>query len=119
MEQAKSRIGQYPDFHLFAREGFVEGAVSRYRSGGRFLRLARAPTPAERCLSRRRSDEILRVKVGVADDAHRPGDFSDGLPSYFEQAGTEIASDTVIGNSPFQALSQHRLVEPVSSARMT
>ena len=66
----------------------------------------------------RGGDEVLRIKVRVADDSHRAGHLGDGFPSHFEKAGPEITSDTVVGSRPFQALIQNRMVESVSAAGM-
>jgi len=118
MDQAERGIGQHPHFNLLACQGFVEGAVARDRDRWRRLRLAGTPIPSERCLRSGSGKEVLRIEVRVADDAHRAGHFRDGFPGHLEQAGAEVARDAVVGNSPFQALFQDRLVESATAAGM-
>ena len=119
MDQAERGIGQDPHFDLLAREGFVEGTVSRERDGWRFFRAACTPTPAECCLGGHRRDEVLWIEFRVADDSYRPRDFRDGFPSNLEQTGPEIASNAIVGSSPCQALAQHRMIEPVTPTGMS
>ena len=58
----------------------------------------------------------MRVKVGVADDAHRAGHAGDRFPGDLEQARTKIACDAVVGNGASQALCQYALIESVTPA---
>jgi len=42
-------------------------------------------------------DEVLRVKLRVADDSYRARNVGDGFPCHLEQARSEITSDAIVG----------------------
>ena len=104
MDQTERGIWQHPHFDLLVRESFVERAIARQRAGRRILGFTGTPTPTERRLCGNCRNEILRIKVRVADDAHRPRHFRKGFASHLEQAGAEVTRDAVVGNGTFQAL---------------
>jgi len=84
VDQAERRIRQHTHFDLLGRQCFVQRPVTRQCCRWGVFWLTCAPATAQRGLRRSCRNEVLRVQVRIADDAHGSGDLRDGFTRHLE-----------------------------------
>jgi hypothetical protein len=115
VDQAEGRIRQHADFDPAADQRVIQRPIAGQGRRRHRFRQARAPAAPQGGLRRRGGGHVLRVDVGVADDADRPVDLRQRLAGHLEQAGAEVAGDPVISHRAGQPLVQEYPSDPAHS----